>query len=80
MYMNDLKKDLHKRIESLSDDQVDQAYGLVVNLLKSHKMDEIDELGLEEKEAIEKGLAQIEAGKTVTHDQVMAGFRKQLNK
>lgn len=79
MEVTHLKSELHKKIDQLTEDQLKEAYGLMINYLNSQDEDPWSTMGQEEKAAIEKGLSQIREGNTHSHEEVMDEFRRRLH-
>ena len=76
----ELKSNLHRLIDSISDNKT---LNSIYTLLSKQKKQDIDWWGTiskEEKDAIEKGLAEVERGDVVSHEQVMKESFKLLNK
>ena len=77
MKTQDLKKELHRQIESLGRSQLNHLYGDLRNIVQR----EVDEsqwnsLSEQEREGILLGLQQANEGKVIPHDQVMKRIRK----
>lgn len=72
----EIKLDLFRKIDTLKEDQLKEAYGMIVNFINQSHTDHWDSLSEEEQQAIEKGLAQIERGKTKPYEEVMTHLRQ----
>lgn len=75
MNLAEIKLDLFRKIDSLKEDRLKEAYGVFLNYLNGTG-DHWAELSEGEKSSIEEGLAQIKAGKVTPHNEVMTGFRQ----
>ena len=80
MSSSELKENLHKRIDELSDHQIEKAYGGLVNFLNQQTAEGWSDISDEDKVAIEKGLDQIQKGQTLSHEQAMSNLRKSLKR
>ena len=59
----EIKLDLHKKIDNAAKKQLEEMYGLIVNYLNGQKsIEEWDTLSDDQKDAINEGLEQAEAG------------------
>ena len=72
----EIKLDLFRKIDTLKEEQLNEAYGMIVNFINQSHTDHWDSLSKEEKLAIEEGIAQIEGGKTKPYEEVMTSLRQ----
>ena len=75
----ELKYNLVKLIESINDSQTLQAIYTLLSKKTETEIDFWNELSDEEKAGIEEGLAQIERGETIPHEEVMAEIKRKYN-
>ena len=79
----ELKLDIFRMVDQLSERELQKLYGMVSDLV-------IDEptasgtppwnrLSEGERAAIEKGLSQLEQGRGIPHEEVMSGFKKKYS-
>jgi predicted transcriptional regulator len=75
----ELKYNLVKLIESINDSQTLQAIYTLLSKKAETETDFWNELSNEEKAGIEEGLAQIDRGETIPHEEVMAEIKRKYN-
>ncbi len=75
MSTTELKYNLVKLIESINDNRTLQALYTLLSKKVETEIDFCDQLSDEEKKGIEEGLAQIERGETIPHEEVMAEIK-----
>jgi len=69
----ELKLDLFRRIDRLKGPQLQQAYGVILNYLRSRETEEDwNDLSEEERNSILKGLEDYDKGDVIPHHQVVA--------
>ncbi len=79
MLQHKVKSDLYALIEQTNDMKVLEAIRVLLQKnIQDH--DFWDQLTDFQKESIEKGLTQIEQGKTIAHEEVMKQYEKWLTK
>lgn len=77
MSTSELRLDLHKMIEGISDNTTLSAvYAFLSGSKDLPKSDWADSVGKEEEEAILEGLKQESEGKVKSHDQILEKHRK----
>ena len=79
MSTTELKYNLVKLIESINDNRTLQALYTLLSKKVATEIDFWDQLSDEEKKGIEEGLAQIERGETIPHEEVMAEIKLKYN-
>ena len=73
----ELKSELFRKIDSLPSERIEEAYGVLLNYLnKSGQEDTLETLLVSEREAIERGIAQLDRGERIPHAQVMEKVKK----
>ena len=78
----ELKLDIFRIVDQLSESELQKLYSMVndlVNVNASSATSPWDRLSKAEQAAIEEGLSQIEQGKVKPHEEVMANFRKKYS-
>ena len=79
MAVNTLKHTIHQLIDQIEDEALLQAYLKVLeSSMQVQKKDWWEEISAEERAEIEEGLAQADKGDTVSHEDVMAKYKKWL--
>ena len=79
MAVSTLKHTIHQLIDQIEDEALLQAYlKLLESSMQVQKKDWWDEISAEERAEIEEGLAQADKGDTVSHEDVMAKYKKWL--
>ena len=76
--MTELKTEIHDLVEKVNDVQLLQAIKILLS--KETVSNWWEELGEEEKHAIEKGLQESEAGELITHNVVMEEIKQKYGK
>ncbi len=77
----ELKLKIFRQVDSLEPPKLEEVYGLILNFLNSSKEpDEWAFLTSEQKAGIEEAIAEIEQGKGVAHENVVAEFRDKYGK
>jgi len=73
----DIKLKIFREIDSLDKSKLEDLYGMMVNFLNSQKSEE-DWLALsdEQKEGIKDAVADLNAGKGISHQSIIAKYRK----
>lgn len=73
----DLKLKIFRQLDSLQKNRLDEVYGLLMNYLRGQKdIDDWDNLSDEQKQGIIDAVEQLEQGKNISHQKVMANARK----
>lgn len=76
----DLKLKIFRQLDSLQKNRLDEVYGLLMNYFRSQKgIDDWDNLSDEQKQGIIDAVEQLEQGKNISHQKVMAKVRTQYN-
>ncbi len=65
----ELKKNIQKKLNSIDDISILKEVDIIINFISSKKED-YNELPEEVKQSIEEGLAQLDAGKKLSYDEV----------
>jgi hypothetical protein len=73
--VSSLKKDIISRIRA--SDDID--FLSAIKTILSKKEEDVFKLSQEQIEAIEAGMADVEAGRTIPHEEVMANIKSWLN-
>ena len=80
MSTTELKSNLYKLIDSINDSKTLNAIYTLLSAKTSAGADWWDAISTEEKAAIEEGIAQLERGEGIPHEEVMKESRKLINK
>lgn len=79
----ELKLDIFRIVDRLSETELQKLYGMVSNLVSnedtSSETPPWDRLSESERAAIEQGLSQLEKGQGIAHNEVMSDFRKKYS-
>ena len=68
----DIKSELIRKIDSLSSEHIEEVYGILLNYLnKLVPGESLESLSVNERGAIERGIAQLDRGERIPHAQVM---------
>lgn len=77
MTISDLKLKIFRQIDSLEKNQVEELYGVLVNFINEKKdIDDWEKLTEEQKQGITDAIDEIDSGKGIAHEKVMATVRK----
>lgn len=77
--IKNLKKGLHELIDSVEDEETLAICKQILEREAAREIDFWDKLSEEEKAGIERGLADVEAGRVSTHEEVMNRVKKKFN-
>ena len=73
----EIKMDLFRKIDALKEKNLQEAYGLLLNLINKEKsIDEWDNLTKQQQEALILGVRQLDNGEGIAHNMVMQTARK----
>lgn len=79
MNASEIKLDLFRKLDSLKENTLEEAYGLLINLINSKKeINEWDDLTDSQKSAILLGVKQLDNGQGRKHNNVMSDLRKKF--
>lgn len=76
----ELKLDIIRIVDQLSESELQKLYGMVSDLASDQATSPWDRLSEGERAAVEKGLSQIEQGQGIAHSEVMSNFRKKYSR
>jgi len=77
MTVADLKLKIFRQVDSLQKNRLEEVYGLLINYIRGHKdIDDWDKLSEEQKQGILDAIEEIDKGKGIPHDKLMASIRK----
>jgi predicted transcriptional regulator len=79
MNIAELRSDLHRMIDEISDDRLLSAVKSFLSRQKNGDSDWWDELGTEEKESIQRGLEEANRGELIPHEEVMKQLKSKYN-
>ncbi|UZO80701.1 hypothetical protein NBT05_17380 [Aquimarina sp. ERC-38] len=72
----EIKHDLFRKLDNLKGNTLEEAYGLLINLINSKKeINDWDDLTNAQQNAILLGINQLDEGKGRSHDDVMSDLR-----
>ena len=81
MNASDIKIDLFRKLDSLKESRLEEAYGLLLNFINSNnEINDWNNLSNEQKDAIKIGIEQLNEGKGRDHKSVMSDIRKRFLK
>lgn len=77
MIAADLKLKIFREVDSLQESRLEEVYGILTNYLRGHKdLDDWGQLTEEQKNGIFEAIEDIDKGKGISHNKVMANIRK----
>ena len=77
MTVADLKLKIFRLVDSLQKNRLEEVYGLLINYIRGHKdIDDWDKLSEEQKQGILDAIEEIDKGKGIPHEKLMASIRK----
>lgn len=78
----ELKKELIKKLNTLTEPKLSEAYGVLMNFLNGQKdvSEEWDSYTQAQKNAVEEGLLALEDGDLYSHETVMREVKSKLDK
>lgn len=80
MNASDIKIDLFRKLDSLKESRLEEAYGLLLNFINSNnEINDWNNLSNEQKDAIKIGVKQLNEGKGRDHKSVMSDIRKRFS-
>lgn len=75
----EIKIDLFRKLDSLKGNRLEEAYGVLLNFINSrNEIDEWQNLSMEQQNAIELGIEQLDRGEGRKHKNVMSDFRNKF--
>ena len=79
MTVADLKLKIFREVDSLEKSRLEELYGVMLNFLNGQKdIGDWDKLTEEQKQGILEAIDEIEKGKGISHEKVMAKMRKKF--
>jgi hypothetical protein len=80
MTVADLKLKIFREVDSLEKNQLEELYGILLNFLNEQKdIEDWDKLTEEQKQGIFEAIDEIDTGKGIPHETVMAKMRKRFS-
>ena len=80
MTVSDLKLKIFRQIDTLEKDRLEEFYGVLVNFINEKKdIDDWKNLTEKQKQDITDAIEEIDSGKGIPHEKVMANIRKKYN-
>ena len=77
MTTSDIKLEIFRHIDLLEKDRLEELYGILLNYINENKdIDDWEQLTKEQKQGILDAIDEINKGKGIPHDKVMAKMRK----
>ena len=77
MTVSDLKLKIFRQIDSLEKNRLEELYGVLINYLNGQQdISDWDKLTKEQKQGIFDAIEEIESGKGIPNEKVMAKIRK----
>ena len=77
MTVSDLKLKIFREIDSLEKNRLEELYGVLINYINGQRdISDWDELTKEQKQGIFEAMKEIESGKGIPNEKVMAKIRK----
>jgi hypothetical protein len=79
MTIADLKLKIFRHVDSLEKNRLEEFYGMLLNYLNGQKdIRDWEELTDEQKQGIINAIDEIDSGKGIPHEKVMAKMRKKI--
>jgi hypothetical protein len=80
MTTSDLKLKIFRQIDSLEKSRLEELYGVFANFINGKKdIGDWDKLTEEQKQGIINAIGEIDSGKGIPHEKVMAKMRKKFS-
>ena len=77
MTVSDLKLEIFRQVDSLDKSHLEELYGVFINYINGKKdISEWEKLSEEQKQGILDSIEEIDNGKGIPHEKVMAKIRK----
>jgi hypothetical protein len=77
MTVADLKLKIFREVDSLQKSRLEEVYGMLTNYLRGHKdIDDWGQMTEEQKQGIFEAIEDIDKGKGIPHNKVMANIRE----
>jgi len=75
----EIKISLFRKLDSLEGEKLKKAYGLLLNYINTNNdIDEWEELSSDERDALKKGIKQLDNGEGRSHKDVMSNLRNRI--
>lgn len=75
----EIKIELFRKLDSLKDNRLEEAYGVLLNFINSrNEIDEWQNLSTEQQDAIQLGIEQLDKGEGRQHKDVISDFRNRF--
>lgn len=76
----ELKLKIFRKIDSLENSRLQDLYGILTNFINGQKdMSDWESLTSEQKAGIDAAIEEIDAGKGISHDDVISKYRKKYS-
>lgn len=73
----EIKIELFRKLDSLKGNQLEEAYGILLNYINGNKkIEDWQDLTQEQQDAIKLGIKQLDNGEGLEHKKVMSDIRK----
>lgn len=80
MTVSDLKLKLFRQIDALKKSKLEEVYGVVINFINGQKdISEWEKLSDNQKQGVLNAIDEIDSGKGIANEVVLAKFRKKYN-
>ena len=80
MTISDLKLKIFRQVDSLEKNRLEELYGVLLNYINGKKdIDDWEKLTEEQKQGIIDAIEEIDSGKGIPHQKVMAEIRKKYS-
>lgn len=77
MTVSDLKLKIFRQIDSLEKNRLEEFYGVMINFINEKRdVGDWEKLTEEQKQGITDAIEEIDSGKGIPHEEVMANIRK----
>ena len=80
MTVSDLKLKIFRQIDSLEKNRLEEFYGVMINFINEKRdVGDWEKLTEEQKQGITDAIEEIDSGKGIPHEEVMANIRKKYS-
>lgn len=80
MTISELKLKIFRQVDSLEKNRLEEIYGVIINYINGHKdISDWEKLTTEQKQGIIDAIEEIESGKGIPHEKVIAQIRKKYS-
>lgn len=80
MTISDLKLKIFRQIDSLERNRLEELYGILTNFINGHKnISDWEQLTDEQRQGIVDAIDEIDSGKGIPHEKIMANIRKKYS-